>query len=508
MRLIALLLVLFVCCGLAAEREVVAGHYTLLPPVIDGRLDEAAWAAAPVISTFTVMQTDRPANRRTELRILYSDLAIIFGFRAYVAADKLATAEEARQAKVFATDCVELMLDPTGGSDSYFHFIVNSVNDRFQRCCEQGGYVGNTDWQTEWNSATHRDDGFWSVEIELPYRSLELTRADVASWSLNATRESYNLEGGLPEVSSLAKNGVTHSAGAFIRLQAPPVDLSSYLWHISVPDLRRKIVGGKLEVISHSTITHYSTAAQKIQAEMALFTVDGRRASSSVSLEVAGAGEQKVVWPALTLPEPGTYTGSITLRDAASNRILQRRMITAEMAYIPLSISVIDPHYRHAIFATQKLEQIQYQVDIHLEPEKIAALRLHSGIRQPGQPPKLEQTSLAIGENRLSFPNAALPDGDWEIFARLVDQKGETVAESVVALRKLPYKVNEVWCGKDGNWYVDGKKIFLLSSWGTGEISRLPEFNVLLNIPAIRNTQPCSLINGRVSVLAKRFGIV
>lgn len=483
MRLLSLLTLILLSHTLAAAPVAIQGHYTPLPPVIDGRLDEAAWAAAPAVDTFTVMQTSRPASRRTELRILYTDLAIVFGFRAEVPADKLASVEEARQAKVFATDCVELMLDPTGGSDSYFHFIVNSVNTRFQRSCEQGGYVGNTEWQTEWNSAAHRGDGFWSAEIELPYRSLELNRADAAAWSFNAARESYNLEGGHPEVSTLAENGVTHSAGAFRRLLPPPTDLSPYLWHVGVPELRQKIVGGKLEVVAQSGITHYSQTPRRIKAEAALFAADGRRAATTVTLDAPAAAELKVAWPPLLLPEPGTYSGALTLRDAASNRILQRRLLTAELSYIPVSIRLLDPHYRQAIFATQKLEHVDYQVDIHLEPEKIAGLRLHSGIRRPGQAPAQEKHGLAAAENHFRFPVAALADGEWEVFARLLDGAGQLVAESATALRKLPYKKNEVWRGKDGHWYVDGKKIFLLSSWGTGEVSRLPQFNVIFKHP-------------------------
>jgi len=53
------------------------------PIVIDGRLDDPAWAAAAPITTFTQVQPadGAPATQRTEVRFLYDADAIYIGAR-------------------------------------------------------------------------------------------------------------------------------------------------------------------------------------------------------------------------------------------------------------------------------------------------------------------------------------------------------------------------------------------------------------------------------------------
>src|SRR5687767_9826723 len=53
------------------------------PPQIDGRLDDAVWAQAPVINTFTQRdpQEGAAASERTEVRIAYDDEAIYIAAR-------------------------------------------------------------------------------------------------------------------------------------------------------------------------------------------------------------------------------------------------------------------------------------------------------------------------------------------------------------------------------------------------------------------------------------------
>src|SRR5512140_273152 len=52
---------------------------------IDGRLDEAAWATAPVTDGFTQIDPEegKPASQRTEVRVLYDDAALYVGVRLH-----------------------------------------------------------------------------------------------------------------------------------------------------------------------------------------------------------------------------------------------------------------------------------------------------------------------------------------------------------------------------------------------------------------------------------------
>ena len=69
----------------SGERTAVASR-AASPIVLDGRLDEAAWQAAPVARQFVQNEPreGEPATFDTEVRVVYDDEAIYFGV---VAAD-------------------------------------------------------------------------------------------------------------------------------------------------------------------------------------------------------------------------------------------------------------------------------------------------------------------------------------------------------------------------------------------------------------------------------------
>ena len=180
---------------------------------LDGRLDEVCWQNAPVYTDFTIMDMDKKATRRTELRIVYTDVAILFAFKAYVPASALPSENEAKKNHVYLSDCVEVMLDPTGGQEYYFHFIVNCYNMRYQRYCEQGGYIGNPHWLADWESAVQQNKDFWCAEIEVPYYSLELNKT-IPAWKINAVPQRFTTCTAVKQIWH-RRNGATNIAGKF-----------------------------------------------------------------------------------------------------------------------------------------------------------------------------------------------------------------------------------------------------------------------------------------------------
>src|SRR5690349_16571664 len=71
--------------ALLARRSAAAAPVKGRPPVIDGRLDDAAWAEAEVITHFMQSRPDpgREAHMRTEARVLYDDRALYVAIRLY-----------------------------------------------------------------------------------------------------------------------------------------------------------------------------------------------------------------------------------------------------------------------------------------------------------------------------------------------------------------------------------------------------------------------------------------
>lgn len=466
-----------ICSAFATPLECIRAD---IPPLVDGKLDEACWQKAPVYSDFTIMDTDKKATRRTELRIAYTNVAILFAFKAYIPASALPSEVEAKKNHAFLSDCVEVMLDPTGGQDYYFHFIVNCFNMRFDRYCEQGGYIGNSQWFTDWKSAVRREKDFWSAEIEVPYYCLELEKA-LPFWKINAVRESYNLPGGTAEISSIAINGATNIAGKFLRLTTPDVRFNDYFVGADAPVFSGKVADNQFLATGSTLVKNLDKTGKNFKLELELADTDGNPVKTFADVQIPAQASSRVIFAPLALQKQGLYKGRLTLRNPRNNRVLVKHFFDYDAKFVPIKITMIDPHYRNCIFFTQKLDKVRYNIEVKLETEQLDKTKIISGIRLPDQKTVLLQKSCrAEAITQFEFPVDGLPDGRLEVFAELLDKEGKIAVKTMDTIRKLPYRKNEVWRGKDMNWYVDGKKFFILASWAGCNVSHVPEFSVIM----------------------------
>ena len=449
-----LLVTASLCCGpvLAAVPPPTRAD---IPPVIDGKLDDPVWQGAKFYDDFKIMESDKPATRRTEFAVAYTDNAIVFGFKAFVPDGALVITPGERS---LFDECVEVMLDPSGGTESYFHFCVGANGALYDRVCEQGGHVGDKSWESGFAGEVMRiDDRSWSAEVSIPFRAPEFIDASSESWSLNVARESG-------ELSSIARKGRFNSAGSFLRMAAPKVDFSPFFWETAPPEAATRIEDGRLAVDLSVKIKNLTGTTRKVRVGYALTPPAGTilfetRPPRKFAVNAASTVNFKTV----RLDTPGEYGCEISVRDADTNRLLVRRGAKLALDFVPVTVELIDPHYRNAIFATQELDEVRYTVRLALDA---ANMRLRSGIRAvAGNGSLAEETVAAKSENRFEFPVEPLPYGRLEVFAELTDRVGKEAAQAAIPLRKLPYLQNEVWRGKDRNWYVDGKKVFLLLAW-------------------------------------------
>ena len=144
-------------------------------PVVDGKLDDDAWNAATA-ATFEKNKGKEPTFK-TEVKAVWTLDAVTFGFRCEEPhTDQLYTPLEANDDPVlWHNDNVELFLDVTGkGEGQYYQFIISpnpTVYDSHNRGTTKHG-------ASSWNAkdakiAVHKGDGFWSLEVQLPYSVFE-----------------------------------------------------------------------------------------------------------------------------------------------------------------------------------------------------------------------------------------------------------------------------------------------------------------------------------------------
>src|SRR6185436_1890453 len=161
---------------------------TTARPVIDGALDDTAWASAARIDNFHQVNPVEYAepSERTEIYLLYDDDALYIGARIYTPPGAI-TANVMRQgASITQEDSLFVTLDPFNTQRGGYFFGLNAHGVRFD------GLYRNvseyySDWDSIWDAAAQRFDGGWTAEYEIPFKSLSFD-PNSDTWGLNFSR--------------------------------------------------------------------------------------------------------------------------------------------------------------------------------------------------------------------------------------------------------------------------------------------------------------------------------
>ncbi|MDR7270306.1 hypothetical protein J2X20_002964 [Pelomonas saccharophila] len=160
-------------------------------PVIDGRLDDAAWQRTPVYERFAqFLPADKqPARWRTTVQILVTDDALVFGIRAWDAEPGRIRAPLTRRDQVKADqDFIAVFIDPVGHRRSAQYVRVGAaggVEDGLF-AAEEDSEDSAPDFDIE-AAATRLPDGY-SIELRWPLAALRFPHADGAPWRVMVAR--------------------------------------------------------------------------------------------------------------------------------------------------------------------------------------------------------------------------------------------------------------------------------------------------------------------------------
>jgi len=143
------------------------------PIVVDGRMDEPPWQAAPLEDSFTQVSPDegQPASVHTAFRVLWDDEYLYFG--AVCDDDQQPVATLSRRDRFIEGDSVQFDLDTTLDRRTAYHFQVFAAGQQLD-ALHYNDTDFTTDWDAAWESAVARTDQGWSVEMKIPLRSLRI----------------------------------------------------------------------------------------------------------------------------------------------------------------------------------------------------------------------------------------------------------------------------------------------------------------------------------------------
>jgi Domain of unknown function (DUF5916) len=156
--------------------------------VLDGRLDEAVWRRAQPARDF--IQQDpangQPATEPTEVRIAYDARTLYMGVTCFDdEPDKWLGYQRRRDEFLQADDRFMWTIDTYLDGRSAYYFEMNPSG--LMGDALQNGSTNNRQWDGIWNARVRRSDIGWTLEIAIPFRTLNFN-PDLDAWGINFQR--------------------------------------------------------------------------------------------------------------------------------------------------------------------------------------------------------------------------------------------------------------------------------------------------------------------------------
>jgi hypothetical protein len=187
------------------------------PIVIDGRLDDSAWARAVPLAALTQSEPDegKAASESTTVRVVYGEDAIYVGVRLFDATPSRIIRRLGRRDASTHSDAFEVLLDSYHDHRTAYRFAVNAAGVKSDELIGDDGDYSDDSWDPVWETATAIDSLGWSAELRIPFSQLRFSahREDQV-WGVRFVRwiERKNERDIFPFVPRTASGEASHYA--------------------------------------------------------------------------------------------------------------------------------------------------------------------------------------------------------------------------------------------------------------------------------------------------------
>jgi hypothetical protein len=204
-----LAVVLLSLCALPAQGPTATARTVPTPPVIDGRLNDAAWRGVPPITGFIQRELHEgaPITERTEVRIVTDGEALYVGAWLYdTDPSGIVPGEKVRDGDITKSDYFGILLDTYHDRQNGFVFTTTPAAIEYDAQVVNEGEGGgiqlpgqtrasagslggfNLNWDGTWTVATSVDSAGWYAEFRIPFTTLRYAAGEQQTWGLNLVR--------------------------------------------------------------------------------------------------------------------------------------------------------------------------------------------------------------------------------------------------------------------------------------------------------------------------------
>lgn len=174
------------------EKQVkkIAATRTTKKIVIDGNINDSAWASAPIATDFIEWRptfgNKEDEKNRTEIRILYDNNAIYIAGYAHEANADSITKELVGRDVVGVNDFVGVIFDTYHDKINGFGYYVTALGEQFDAKYSSNGEDGS--WNSVFESNAKIQSDGWTFEMKIPYSAIRFGNKKIQDWGINITR--------------------------------------------------------------------------------------------------------------------------------------------------------------------------------------------------------------------------------------------------------------------------------------------------------------------------------
>jgi hypothetical protein len=186
---VSILLVVFFSLGKVFSASEVPAVYTDTAPRIDGRLDEAIWQNATVITDLVqrLPNTGEPVSESTEILLLYDKDFIYVGMRCADDPKKITSNELARDVSLGNDDRVQIIFDTFLDKRNGYWFQIGPKGSIGDALVSENGAGFNKQWDGLWEGRSRIHVAGWDAEMAIPFKTLNF-KPGQSEWGMKIIR--------------------------------------------------------------------------------------------------------------------------------------------------------------------------------------------------------------------------------------------------------------------------------------------------------------------------------
>jgi len=197
---------------------------------LDGSLDEEVYNQVAPVSGFIQQLPDEgdPATEKTEVWVFFDQDNVYIASRLWDSAPEaewIANDMRRDSFQIIDNDTFSVAFDTFYDRRNGVAFMVNPIEGFFDYEISDEGTMVNSDWNPVWDVKTSRFDGGWTVEMEIPFKSLRYRQGEAQVWGVQFGRRvrRKNESSHLTPVSISAGPGMFRlsAAGTLVGMEVP-----------------------------------------------------------------------------------------------------------------------------------------------------------------------------------------------------------------------------------------------------------------------------------------------